>query len=409
MCTSEVIFMGQVKKIRMELEERGDWPNGLEHKYVCTRHFDDPYLNQILRRYGEKEERVCSYCGRRGAVCSMQALMEQVAWKIHMYYDDINNAGLYYADSFYDDESEIIAGFKRVGEYVAPVEAEYYDSTRALMEDLGLYTEDEDLNEDIEDTFTTQEWIERDILHEDYGKTLLNKWLGFVRIVTHSRRFTFLATPEFMPLVTEERPEKEMDILSSLRLLIIEQKLIRVLPKGVTLYRARRVREGKKKYGFDDITSAPDALASINRMSPAGISMFYSSFCMETAATECLGDDKEALILGEFSTMRDLRVLDLTKIPGPSFWMESWQENQFLHSFNCEVTKRLNPEDSNQLQYIPTQVFTEYLRYMFVDENGKKIDGVVYGSAKTREQNVVLFCNQKESYKYVYLRNLSCK
>ena len=396
--------MGQVKKMLMDLEERGDWPCGLEHKYVCTRHFDDPYLNRLLMRYGEEKEHTCSYCGRKGKVCSMQNLMEQVSWKIHMYFDDVNNASLLYADSFYDDEYEGIPGFKRVGEYIAPSEAQYFESTRDLMDDLGLETDNDELNEDIENTFATEEWIERDILHEDYAKTLLNKWLGFAKAVTHSRRYTFLATQDFLPLIKGEAGERDTDILSSLKTLIVQQKLIQKLPTGTKLYRTRRVKDREKEYGFNDITAAPDKSATENRMSPAGVSMFYASFCKETAKEECVGDKKDALLWGEFYTKKTLIVLDLTKIPGPSFWMDNWQENQFLHSFNREVTKKLDAKDTNQLQYVPTQVFTEFLRYMFTDENGDKLDGMIYGSSKTREQNIVLFYNQRESSGFAELK-----
>ena len=86
--------------------------------------------------------------------------------------------------------------------------------------------------------------------------------------------------------------------------------------------------------------------------------------------------------------------------------MDNWQENQFLHSFNREVTKKLDKNDKNQLQYIPTQVFTEFLRYMFTDKDGRRLDGMVYGSSKTREQNVVLFCNQQKSREYVDIKKL---
>ena len=105
-----------------------------------------------------------------------------------------------------------------------------------------------------------------------------------------------------------------------------------------------------------------------------------------------------------FSTLRPLRVLDLTHIPGPSFWIDNWQENQFLHSFNREVTKKLDTKDKKQLQYIPTQVFTEFLRYMFTDDEGKRLDGMIYGSSKTHEQNLVLFYNQQKSKEYVDMR-----
>ena len=46
--------MGLVKKFWMELEEKGDWPFGLEHKKVCTHHFEDFYLNKMIEEYGEQ-------------------------------------------------------------------------------------------------------------------------------------------------------------------------------------------------------------------------------------------------------------------------------------------------------------------------------------------------------------------
>ena len=98
---------------------------------------------------------------------------------------------------------------------------------------------------------------------------------------------------------------------------------------------------------------------------------------------------------------RDLKVIDLTTIPEQSFWVKNWQENQFLHHFNENITKRVDPKDTNHLQYIPTQVFTEFLRYMFRDDKGQQVDGLIYGSSKTKEKNIVLFCNQKESEKFV--------
>ena len=183
--------------------------------------------------------------------------------------------------------------------------------------------------------------------------------------------------------------------------LIIEQGLVNTLAKGTKLYRARKVDDVKAEYGFNDITSPPEHFAFPNRMSPAGISMFYASFEKDTAKNECVGGDSAGLIVGTFETAKDLRVIDLTSIPEQSFWVNNWQENQFLHHFNENITKRVDPEDTNHLQYIPTQVFTEFLRYMFVAEDGQHVDGLIYGSSKTREKNIVLFCNHKESEKMV--------
>ena len=391
--------MGWVKNIMMEMQDNGDWPShDLADKYVCTCHFEDKYLNEIIQSHGKQG--TCSYCGKQSVVCDMKTLCEQIVWKIGLYYQPLDNADLYLADDFYDDEQEVIPGFKRIGEYVVPNKLTYFDSVDELMDGLYLNTDDDDLNDDIKSCFMTEQWISSDIYDEDRRNKYANQWDRFVDMVTHHGRFTFLATPEFKNIIQENKGKLD-DILSVLRDLIIEQGLVKTLSKGMKLYRARKVDDAKVGYAFEDITSPPDDCAFPNRMSPAGISMFYASFEKETASNECIGGESKGLIVGTFETTRDLKVIDLTTIPEQSFWVKNWQGNQFLHHFNENITKRVDPKDTNHLQYIPTQVFTEFLRYMFRDDKGQQVDGLIYGSSKTKEKNIVLFCNQKESEKFV--------
>lgn len=391
--------MGWVKNKMMEMQDNGDWPShDLADKYVCTCHFEDKYLNEIIQSHGKQG--TCSYCGKQSVGCDMKTLCEQIVWKIGLYYQPLDNAGLYLADDFYDDEQEVIPGFKRIGEYVAPNNLTYFDSVDELMDGLYLITDDDDLNDDIKSCFTTEQWISSDIYDEDRRIKYANQWDRFVDMVTHHGRFTFLATPEFKNIIQENKGKSD-DILSVLSDLIIEQGLVKTLSKGMKLYRARKVDDAKVEYVFEDITSPPDDCAFPNRMSPAGISMFYASFEKETASNECIGGESKGLIVGTFETAKDLKVIDLTTIPEQSFWVKNWQENQFLHHFNENITKRVDPKDTNHLQYIPTQVFTEFLRYMFRDDKGQQVDGLIYGSSKTKEKNIVLFCNQKESEKFI--------
>lgn len=391
--------MGWVKNKMMEMQDNGDWPShDLADKYVCTCHFEDKYLNEIIQSHGKHD--TCSYCGKQSVVCDMKTLCEQIVWKIGLYYQPLDNAGLYLADDFYDDEQEVIPGFKRIGEYVVPNKLTYFDSVDELMDGLYLITDDDDLNDDIKSCFTTEQWISSDIYDEDRRIKYASQWDRFVDMVTHHGRFTFLATPEFKNIIQENKGKSD-DILSVLSDLIIEQGLVKTLSKGMKLYRARKVDDAKVEYVFEDITSPPDDCAFPNRMSPAGISMFYASFEKETASNECIGGESKGLIVGTFETAKDLKVIDLTTIPEQSFWVKNWQENQFLHHFNENITKRVDPKDTNHLQYIPTQVFTEFLRYMFRDDKGQQVDGLIYGSSKTKEKNIVLFCNQKESEKFV--------
>lgn len=391
--------MGWVKNKMMEMQDNGDWPShDLADKYVCTCHFEDKYLNEIIQSHGKQG--TCSYCGKQSVVCDMKTLCEQIVWKIGLYYQPLDNAGLYLADDFYDDEQEVIHGFKRIGEYVVPNKLTYFDSVDELMDGLDLTTDDDDLNDDIKSCFTTEQWISSDINDEDRRIKYANQWDRFVDMVTHHGRFTFLATPEFKNIIQENKGKSD-DILSVLSDLIIEQGLVKTLFKGMKLYRARKVDDAKVEYAFENITSPPDDCAFPNRMSPAGISMFYASFEKETATNECVGGDSLGLIVGTFETAKELKVIDLTTIPEQSFWVKNWQENQFLHHFNENITKRVDPKDTNNLQYIPTQVFTEFLRYMFRDAKGEQVDGLIYGSSKTTEKNIVLFCNQKDSEKFV--------
>lgn len=391
--------MGYVKEKMIEMEENGDWPSSvLRGKYVCTHHFQDQYLNDIIKRHGRNGQ--CTYCGRKDIVCDMMEFGQHIAFKIGMYFSPIEDANLMLADSFYDDDKEVIPGMRRIGPYVAPEGNTYYESKEEMMNNLSLYTDDAKLNSDIESIFTTEQWISKDFYEEDKNVKYSNQWDRFVDFVSKKRRFTFLASPEYISIVQEDG--KKENILSVLRSLIIKEGLVVKLNSDTKLYRARRVDDIRKNYEFKDITSPPDASAFPNRMSPAGVSMFYASFEKETAKKECVGEENQGLIVGEFETKKDLLVIDFTKIPTEiSFWMDDWQANQFLYHFNEKITKKISPNDKNLLQYVPTQVFTEYLRYMFKDVKGRAIDGMIYGSSKTKERNIVLFCNQKDSEMFV--------
>ena len=43
---------------------------------------------------------------------------------------------------------------------------------------------------------------------------------------------------------------------------------------------------------------------------------------------------------------------------------------------------------------------------MFTDKKGRRLDGMIYGSSKTRDKNIVLFCNQNDSREFVDLRSI---
>lgn len=402
--------MGQVKQAWIEAESRGYILPESGEKYVCANHFSDKYLSQYVSNHSIAGK--CDYCDRKIKAADLHDIMEYIAEKITENYSNPGDEALYLESSFYDDEDEEIPGFKRVGGFIAPNFAQQFESTRELLCELDLVADNELLNRDIENCFLNDEWIQHDAYIMTKGQELSFMWNMFSRMVMHEQRFTFFKRPEF---VGEKFSEDNglMDILTELGSIISRHKLCKIIPIGTELFRCRFVNKGETISSFEEITSAPEDRAKQSRMSPAGISMFYGAFDDKTAIIESSPKGKltsDPYFTGKFKAKKELNVLDLTDLPQSSFWMpEDWEGIGFLHSFNSEITKSIERDDRIHIQYIPSQVFTEYLRCIYQSTDGKKIDGVIYRSSLkgVTGKNIVLFYNQRRSTEAFELINLT--
>ena len=118
-------------------------------------------------------------------------------------------------------------------------------------------------------------------------------------------------------------------------------------------------------------------------------------------------DSERLKVIGEFVSLREFNVIDLTALPTKiSIWMDNWQIFAFLKSFHSDITKPLLKGDKEEIEYVPSQIFTEFLRWMFKDKIGNNVDGLVYESCKTHNANIVLFCNNSESRSWIRLDRL---
>jgi RES domain len=65
----------------------------------------------------------------------------------------------------------------------------------------------------------------------------------------------------------------------------------------------------------------------------------------------------------------------------------------FLQTLGGEFSKPIERDDRVHIEYLPTQVVTEYLRGMKTKEDAS-VDGIRYGSARHEGgASLVLFCN----------------
>lgn len=385
----------------MEMEEHGYEFLTRGEKYVCSHHFKDKYLNHYIEKHGKTG--VCSYCRHKETVIDMRDLADHIAMTISIYFNDIDSEGLPLASSYFDDEEQI-QGIKRVGPYAVPEHINVYEDTFEIMEDLGLHTDCDRLNYDIDHLLENNIWIKKDPFELWWNQKKELQWQRFSEMVKHSRRFTFLAM---------SRVVGNDNILDDLGGILRNMDgILHPIPIGTTLYRTRSLEhELTDNFGFNDITSAPDIYAGQCRMSPAGVSMFYGAFDMETAVDESIKTaNGNVLAIGEFKTIRELTVVDLIALPREvSIWMDKWEAVSFLKSFHNDITRPLLNDAKEAIEYIPSQIFTEYLKWMFTDKKGRNIDGLMYRSSKTQKANIVLFCNNKNSHEWIKLEKLSSR
>lgn len=87
-------------------------------------------------------------------------------------------------------------------------------------------------------------------------------------------------------------------------------------------------------------------------------------------------------------------MIDMTALPElPSIFEEDvaprYDSVRFLRRFAEDIVLPIELDGREHIEYVPTQVFTEYLRYAFP---GRRPDGLVFSSARASGRNYVLFC-----------------
>lgn len=237
-------------------------------------------------------------------------------------------------------------------------------------------------------------------------------WEHFCRFVKTNRRYTAFLPDEEPKFHNMPHPADFMkSMVSSLAM-----GHFNVLNKGTKIFRAR-IQKAGVRYKNKDLTSPPPKNARNNRMSPAGVSLFYGALEPETCISELRPGVGELVVVGKFMTTKDLTVLDLSeKIDeAPSIFSEEYSYNyegwiSFIRHFVADISKPIRPMDQ-EIDYVPTQIFTEFLRiWDFKDQlysDGKDqenktfhIDGLQFKcSLRENGKNVVLFGGPEISLK----------
>jgi hypothetical protein len=119
-------------------------------------------------------------------------------------------------------------------------------------------------------------------------------------------------------------------------------------------------------------------------MSPAGIPMFYGSDDKRTTLAE-MPELPKHYAIGTFETQRPLRMLDLTQVRAPSIFDMTEEVDYdwllFMGAFLDDFASPIERDDRIHIDYVPTQVITEYVRDAKLGGD-PPLDGIKYRSAR---------------------------
>jgi hypothetical protein len=362
----------------------------LEEKYVCPDCIDDYAIQEFIRN--NAAENICSYCGKSSDQEIAASLDEVVDFMLD---------GIW---SEWDDPANCV-GWE--GGWVG---AEVIDSDELIRERVGLEYSNEDVLEDIIKAMPDQEWCQRDPYALREEEALFFSWNNFCEQVKHRSRYIFFRVdgdeddeeqrrfydPDEIPV------SKMLDRISfEMSRLEYEISIVKSLPIGTELWRVRIHNAGETLNTANALgTVSRDKAIYSNRMSPAGIPMFYGALDPETALEETIdrtSENEMVASIATFKTLKEIKILDLTELPSvPSLFDQNNGHMRsilkFMHSFVADLSRPISKDGMEHIDYVPTQVFTEYIRYLYVSIEGDHILGIIYPSAKKEGgKSIVLF------------------
>ncbi|MBN8206503.1 RES domain-containing protein [Microbacterium esteraromaticum] len=353
---------------------------GWTDKALCLDHIDDAHLS---RRVSEKaDERECAFCGRTSPegtspfAVNLEHLTEVIYEVAGDFYEDVNNAPVVEGEILAEELDTLTVVYNLIDGVVPDAMLD-----EVAAEVAGLISEPE-------------YWVEQDTMsYVEFG------WESFAKTVKHEARLVLPRVKGSKTGMTP--PERLYSFLSALSGFVRDETgLMKTLPKGTQVYRARIERDSwalQKKVMQNpaaELGPAPAGSASAGRMNAQGISLFYTATDAETACAEVVAHSPYSeAVVGEYVLQRPMQIFDLTRVPvRPSIFDETARASYvfiaFFDLFRDAITQPVILDDKHPVDYAPTQVVTEFLRW----GTGVQFDGIAWESqVAPGGKNVVLF------------------
>ena len=370
--------------------EKAKWEEGYSYitGTVCSECFDDYGIKKFIANNSNANQ--CSYCDSNKPdieACDFEKVVVHVLDSMKCEWGDPSNEG--------------VGWESREGGWLG---ANVHDTHDLIYDILAIEVENEQILSDLNSAIIMGQWCKKSPYSLDENERLIYAWEQFSELVKHTSRYVFFKKEN------NASPYDEMDpveILDSLGDIIGNLDLVNILTQEEKIFRVRIVNDGEVLHTAAQLGSPPTDKATLaNRMSPAGISMFYGAFDIQTSIAETYepedGISKNA-ICGTFNPVRKLTVIDLSeKFEIPSLFDEDKRDDRFalkfLQDFITDFAKPIERIDSAHVDYVPTQIVTEYFKHLYMNtELGVAIDGIIYPSSKKHGGKcIVIFANSDQ-------------
>jgi hypothetical protein len=344
--------------------------SGLE-KTICADCVVDSALAELVK--ANLSSSVCSYCGQEGRngcfiAAPYNVIMERIYDSIFKYYADAQDTSMPWV------EKNWLVPETNIWEIIEDFDIEWSGEFIA------------DLADSCDPSLYLVEHVDSDWSVENQYFSLLSGWQAFKDQILYKTRYLFLSEP--VDEYSSDRPDyiSISNMLDALGNLCNQENLLTTIPKGTECYRVRVMNEDDNFISFSDVGVPPKGKACAGRMNPAGISYFYVAFDQKTAEKEVISS-AEKWAIARFRVTEDLLVVDFACMPQvPSiFQPEEYEARQnllFLESFVNDLTLPISKDGSEHVDYVPTQIVSEYFRYRFRTEGKVPILGIRYPSVK---------------------------
>lgn len=342
-------------------------------KYVCVRCVPDKFLKRLICKNVQQQR--CDYCNTerlRNIAAPVSILMEPIVFAFKRHFSDPVHGGC-----FNDREAS---------DFIRPL------STGEALQELLPEWGDDDNSSDlllnhIAKAFQNELWIKAPdgmYMGEHEHEAMTWSWEAFARMIKHEQRFFFHVQNQDRSTQSYIPPSEMLPTLGGL---VNRLGLVTQVDSGTQLFRAR-IRDADANWPLDaeQLGAPPLQKASAGRMNPAGISYLYLALDKATALAETVSRPPNTVVVGCWTIENSKIVVDLTHLPEePSVFDEAGQRNReellFLNEFVVDIQKSIQKNNNEHIEYLPSQVVSEYFSQIFRSENNVRIDGLMYRSA----------------------------